>query len=1333
MDIFFKNNKQKKYIFILKSNIFCNYFFVLLLFSILQNNLINSLSYPKSITLLNGNIFVIHQDGITIYDSSLRRVRKNVIEFNSEEKIDNKDKLTKITISRFENEYIVCIILATIHVFDIKGNLLYKEENKTITELMAASSTYSTYTLLPIKKVNNEYTYMIGFIKNDFISLYFFKFVDNEDSKINTLLYTKKPFRKICYDSNNYEQSCPILNNALTCELMSNSEGNNIYCFFGVNIAPQSVTLAIINSEPDYDTKKIGEQSFLQNDAKGLKSAISPDRKKCLICMNFPDRTSNCTVFSVDNLSFSTVVKYEVECGSEGYTVNVEYMRETEQYVFSCSNYEGKLTATLFDKDFNHLGETFKLADSGKVFGYSIVYSYSKGNYFAVSDINNENGQLQFIEISNTTKINSVVEPIDPESDEPIIPTTLITTIPTTILTTIPTTILSTMPTIKLTTIPTTILTTILTTLPSTIITSIIETIPFICNLEKCKSCNEESSLKNLCLECNKDKHYYPITPSIIYNPLIYNNNYIDCYNNSTKPTNFYFNKSTEFYEPCYKTCATCEYGGDGNQNNCTTCDVDHMKEPENLNSTNCIALCSYYYYISFGQYKCTILPQCPEEYSLLIRDKRKCVNSCTKDLQYKFQYNGECIESCPEETIIDENNNLCKIKDIQSCTESTTEFELYDFLKEGGVEKIAKTYANEFNYTNRHISLFKNEVYSIMLYKDVNCVAELGLPMPQIDFGSCYQNIQSQSNLKNKDLIIGIIEKKNNKRNNPITSYAFYNPDNGEKLNSELICKENFITVKENIKSLLNDSYSNIDSILYLTGQNINVFNKSSEFYTSICYHFDSPCDKDVALRDRLLVYYPNITLCDAGCKNIGINLTAMTVICECKFKNLTLDELENEDNIYKDVVNEVHKILSQVNLDVMECYKDLFKYEFFISNTGGIIILIMILIQIVTLIIYYIFSLFFIKKYIYSVTENYLLYLNKSPMVNIEVINFNKKNEKKKDNDDNSNSNQNLQNPPKKSLSTKINKAELFDLKNNIKKSNANNKKKRKSTKSIDNCQNSKLLNSKYPINYKKVNHKSKLYSFNKLEKMESSIKSNNESLIDFTFEKYLSVDLEDMHFHDVVILDQRLFFDYLCDKLKKKQLILQLFCVKSPLKPITIKLLLLFLDIEICFVVNAMFINEDYVSNLFHSKKEEKFTSFIPRSINRFIYTIFASIVVSYFIGCIFVEENKIKGIFKRESKNINNLKYQIILVMKEINIRYNIFIIIVVAFSCFSWFYISCFNNIYPHMKIEWIKSSIFIIILIHFLSIFVILVETLLRFISFEIQSERLYRASLWLG
>ena len=123
------------------------------------------------------------------------------------------------------------------------------------------------------------------------------------------------------------------------------------------------------------------------------------------------------------------------------------------------------------------------------------------------------------------------------------------------------------------------------------------------------------------------------------------------------------------------------------------------------------------------------------------------------------------------------------------------------------------------------------------MLYKETNCISELELPMPEIDFGACYEKVQNTYNLQNKLLITAIIEKKSNKKSNPITSYAFYNPDNGDKLPSEEVCKEEVIIVKENIKSILNESVSDIDSILFLAGQNINIFNKSSEFYTSIWF----------------------------------------------------------------------------------------------------------------------------------------------------------------------------------------------------------------------------------------------------------------------------------------------------------------------------------------------------------------------------------------------------------------------------------------------------------------------------------------------------------------
>ena len=55
---------------------------------------------------------------------------------------------------------------------------------------------------------------------------------------------------------------------------------------------------------------------------------------------------------------------------------------------------------------------------------------------------------------------------------------------------------------------------------------------------------------------------------------------------------------------------------------------------------------------------------------------------------------------------------------------------------------------------------------------------------------------------------------------------------------------------------------------------------------------------------------------------------------------------------------------------------------------------------------------------------------------------------------------------------------------------------------------------------------------------------------------------------------------------------------------------------------------------------------------------------------------------------------------------------------------SWYYVSCFNNIYPYTKYEWIKSSIFVYILNETLSILYIFGFSLIRYISIKYQIEK---------
>ena len=60
---------------------------------------------------------------------------------------------------------------------------------------------------------------------------------------------------------------------------------------------------------------------------------------------------------------------------------------------------------------------------------------------------------------------------------------------------------------------------------------------------------------------------------------------------------------------------------------------------------------------------------------------------------------------------------------------------------------------------------------------------------------------------------------------------------------------------------------------------------------------------------------------------------------------------------------------------------------------------------------------------------------------------------------------------------------------------------------------------------------------------------------------------------------------------------------------------------------------------------------------------------------------------------------------------------------------SLYYILCFNYVYPKTQIEWVKSTILIIIIMQLLSVLKCLFETIFRFLSFKCESEKIFKFS----
>jgi hypothetical protein len=231
-------------------------------------------------------------------------------------------------------------------------------------------------------------------------------------------------------------------------------------------------------------------------------------------------------------------------------------------------------------------------------------------------------------------------------------------------------------------------------------------------------------------------------------------------------------------------------------------------------------------------------------------------------------------------------------------------------------------------------------------------------------------------------------------------------------------------------------------------------------------------------------------------------------------------------------------------------------------------------------------------------------------------------------------------------------------------------------------------------------------------------------------FNIQKYILTPFDDMDFEDAVLERKRNFFIYFLERVKKQNILINSFFIVDNIQPKSIKILLFLTEVDLYFLINAMLFNEEYISEIFHIEKKESFFSFVPRSINRYIYTTFSDSIVRYLIKMFFIKEKKYIKLLKR-SENIMQLNNEIYLFVQKIKKRYYYFIIITIIITLFSWYYISCFNNVYHYTENEWIISSLLFMIMTLILNALSALLETIFRYLSFKCENDQIFKFSLY--
>ena len=818
--------------------------------------------------------------------------------------------------------------------------------------------------------------------------------------------------------------------------------------------------------------------------------------------------------------------------------------------------------------------------------------------------------------------------------------------------------------------------------------------------------CNNESNYYDLCISCNTELDYVGVNYTIYPYP---KNQYLNCHK-STDPLlkNFYYNSTLKQYRPCYKTCKTCSKEGNDFFHNCDTCKSGYRLKPFGDDVSNCVANCSYFLRNAYEQYKCLKSFPCPEDAPYMIEDKKACVYSCEKEIEYNLLYNGKCVRSCPDDTTL--VGNTCKVNENAPKVEVSTFYSNGNVTEEVG--NLVESYSQEFNYTNNYVAMYQNKNYSIAIYKNMSCISELSLDMPLIDFQNCYTKIQSIYNIT-QDLIIAIVDRLD--QDNPNTSYSIYHPISGEKLDAATICKNEPISIIENHKIDKNDPEYELK--MSLIKQNINIYNSDDSFFNDICFYFNNSKKRDIALSDRLKYLYQDTNLCDKGCKQVNFDLSTQRATCDCNYNDIETEEkkyneLIKNNEILDAFAGDFIEFINTSNIFIVKCYKYIFK--FIDDSIGAIISLIYLCLNIIFTLLYYLYDLNQVKLYIYSLTEGYISYLNKQ------------------------------KNGPPKRKSHKMSVNENIAFKNNlidkettsIKVDNSNviiyndkHKKIKSGTMKLNNKLKKGSLNSiKIPSINKNKNGKNQSITEKISKKDEEDYQNHNRKDTKF-IEEYLATSLDDLEYDDAIAKDDRGFCQYFCEQFIEKQDIAFTFFTSDPILPRSIKILLFMFNLFLNFVINALFISDDYISILYHLDEDDTIFSFLVRSLDRLITTTIVGEVIEHIISFFFVQESKIKGFFRREKNDISALRQNMIQFINELKCRYLSFIILSFSIIIISFFYLLCFNYVYPYTQIEWIKTSITVIIIRQILSCLVIFLEAVFRFLSFKANSEKLYKIS----
>ena len=872
--------------------------------------------YPTSFNLNNGNILIIAQYGIYLFQQSQGSL-KTILNFTSEEMISTEDECSKTTFVQLPDQdggNVLCLIKDKLYLFSPNIDLINKFD-------LSNEINGKSYSLVHYKNENNYIYYVIAFIQEETFKIFYYRMktdlnLENSTNEIiSDLIFETKA-------SNGKEVK--NFNKAFSCEKMKNSTlGIVLVCFYECR---NNYEIGVSLFNPDNNITQISSLSpaliQVTQLIEFIKTAVLEDKSTALICYDYNGGTDTyCSFYNINYNKFTEPVQYSDACKPNANSIRVNYFSQTKQFLFTCGDASSSFKFTLFDKDNNVIIDAKKenIISCYSFQSLSITYISSNLTYSIILDGNCEpNGILtrlfsidhiyknitHNISIFNTSNslisssylLSSIIPPSSFlshfYSSQPysLISTSLLSSSSSlynknisfssdlsnyTLLSNLNNFISSIISSSEKL---------LFSSIFKSFLSSIISSNPLLSTISK-STYLLKSSLPNILCE----KYFY------------YDNN--ECLNYI--PEGFYlFDENKNIIKKCHDSCKLCVKGSNQISNNCQKCKNDNHF----LEEGNCVDKCSYNYISNNNNMICE--PRLEDEYL------------CPENKPYKYKDNRTCVKSC------DINELLEKKCEINRVTDET----LKEFNDQ--IDGIILNYSigNETNiFIQGNDIIFHITTTDNIKNNEYNNIST-------INFGECEKTIKEEYQI---DYII--IKKIDIKATETIiVLYELYNPVTKHKINL-FICENK----KIEISTPINIEEKFITNYKELLKEGYNILDPNDPFYNDICSPYTSANNTDIILLDRKYNYFnDNLTYCQTDCSFKGIDIETEKVICECQANENKNNEISNIKFSKLELTNSFYKISKYSNFIVIICYKLVFSQKGQIYNIGSYLLILFIII---------------------------------------------------------------------------------------------------------------------------------------------------------------------------------------------------------------------------------------------------------------------------------------------------------------------------------------------------------------------------------------------------